>query len=86
MVADFNTKELVDSAGAFWVLGGSLKGVMTARAKWAFAERRDANGFISANGGELVGFERAIEAAYEDMYQDTKMIRMKRKEMKKMKM
>ncbi len=38
--------------------------------------------FIKENGGELITFEEAIKAAYEYMYQDTKMIRKKRKIMK----
>jgi len=85
-VGDFNTKELIDGEQAVWVLGGSVKGVMTGRAKWAFGDKAAAEKFIVANGGEVVDFEAAINAAYEDMYKDTRMIRKKRQEMKKMKM
>ncbi len=85
-VGDFNTKELIDAEQAVWVLGGSVKGVMTGRAKWAFASKPEAEKFIGANGGEMVDFEAAINAAYEDMYKDTRMIRKKRQEMKQMKM
>ena len=85
-VADFNSKALVGAEEATWVVGGGVKGVMTGRAKWAFVIKTDAEKFISTNGGEIVGFEEAAQAAYEDMYKDTKMIRMKRQEMKKMKM
>lgn len=84
-VGDFNSKELTDAEAATWVLGGSVKGVMTRRAKWAFADKPAAEKFAAENGGELVDFEAAINAAYQDMYQDTRMIRMKRQEMKKMK-
>lgn len=84
-VGDYNTKELIDAESATWVMGGSVKGVMTGRAKWAFADKAAAEKFIAANGGELVDFEAAINAAYQDMYQDTRMIRMRRQEMKKMK-
>ncbi|HSH12620.1 MAG TPA: nitrous oxide reductase accessory protein NosL [Desulfurivibrionaceae bacterium] len=85
-VGDFNTKELIDAEAAIWVLGGGVKGVMTGRAKWAFADKAAAEKFMAENGGEAVDFEAAVNAAYQDMYQDTRMIRMKRQEMKKMKM
>jgi len=84
-VGDFDSKELIDAEQAFWVVGGSKPGVMTARAKWAFKSEAAAKGFSAANGGELVGFDGAIKAAYEDLYKDTQMIRNKRKA-KKMKM
>ena len=84
-VGDYNTKKLIDAEKAFWVIGGSKTGVMTKRAKWAFGKKEDAEKFISENGGNLAVFDEALKSAYEDMYQDTKMIREKRK-MKKMKM
>jgi copper chaperone NosL len=78
-VADYDSKELLDVDKAVWVLGGSKKGVMTAQAKWAFTDRGAAERFVKANGGSLVSFDEAIKAAYDDMYQDTKMIRELRK-------
>lgn len=84
-VGDFNSKELLDAEKATWVLGGKKMGVMTRRAKWAFADKAAAEKFVAAQGGELVSFEQAVEAAYVDMYKDTQKIRTKRK-MKKMKM
>ncbi|MCX7613219.1 MAG: nitrous oxide reductase accessory protein NosL [Caldimicrobium sp.] len=83
LVADYNTKKLIDAERAYWVIGGSIKGVMTKRAKWAFEKKEDALAFIQRNGGKLGNFEEAIKAAYEDMYEDTKMIRERRK-MKRM--
>ncbi|MFA7060787.1 MAG: nitrous oxide reductase accessory protein NosL [Pedobacter sp.] len=74
-VADYNSKAIIDADDAFWVLGGNKKGVMTNKAKWAFAEQSAAKKFIQANGGSIVTFDEAIKAAYEDMYLDTKMIR-----------
>jgi len=84
-VGDYNTKKLIDAEKACWVIGGSKMGVMTKRAKWAFEKQEDAEKFIKENGGKLASFDEAIKASYEDMYEDTKMIREKRK-MKKMKM
>lgn len=74
-VADYDSKELVDADKAVWVMGGSKKGVMTGQAKWAFASSEAAARFIKANGGRIVSFDDAIKGAYDDMYQDTKMIR-----------
>jgi len=86
-VADFQTKQLVDAEKATWVVGGSKMGVMTKRAKWAFAERDAAEAFVKQFGGEITDFNTAIKAAFEDMYEDVQMIREKRriKRMKKIK-
>lgn len=79
LVADYGTKELVDASKAIWVIGGDKPGVMTARAKWAFQKRGDAEQFIKENGGTLASYEEALTAAYEDMRADTEMVREKRK-------
>lgn len=78
-VADYDSKELLDAEKAVWVLGGSKKGVMTAHPKWAFADRGAAEQFTRVHGGNIAGFDEAIKAAYDDMYQDTRMIREFRK-------
>ncbi len=85
LVGDYKEKGLIDAEKAFWVMGGSKMGVMTQRAKWAFRTKEDAERFIAENGGKMVSFEEAMKSAYEDMYDDTKMIRERRK-MKRMKM
>jgi hypothetical protein len=54
--------------------------------KWAFEKRLDAEAFIKTNGGVLATFDDAIKAAYNDMYEDTKMIREKRNMMKQKQM
>ncbi len=78
-VGDYDKKMLIDAEKAFWVVGGSKMGVMTKKAKWAFASSEQAEQFKGVNGGELANFDQVIKAAYEDMYADTKMIRDKRK-------
>jgi len=83
MVADYGTKKLIDAEKALWVIGGSVQGIMTKNAKWAFENKADAEKFIKQNGGSIATFDQAIKQAYDEMYQDTKMIRDKRK-MKKM--
>jgi copper chaperone NosL len=82
-VADYNTKELINAETATWVIGGKKSGVMTRNAKWAFAKKEDAEKFRMENGGRIAGFDEAMEAAYKDLGDDTKMIREKRKMMKK---
>lgn len=84
-VADFNKRQLIDAEKAVWVVGGNKPGVMSKRGKWAFENKVDAEAFIKTNQGKLVSFEEAMKMAYEDMYEDTKMIREKRKH-KQMKM
>ena len=79
LAGDYNTGKLIDAEKAVWVIGGKKPGVMTMRAKWAFDTERAADDFIKQNGGEKGDFERAIEAAYNDMYRDTRMIRERRK-------
>ncbi len=81
-VADYSTKKLIDAETAHWVTGGDKMGVMTRRAKWAFASEADARAFIAAHGGSAAEFEAAVQAAFEDMYADLQMIREKRKKMR----
>ncbi len=78
-VADYFSGELTDAETAYWVLGGDKPGVMTRRAKWAFGRKTDAEEFVSKNGGEIASFDEALKASYEDMYNDSKMIRVKKK-------
>lgn len=81
-VGDYNTRELIDAEKAFWVIGGAKQGVMTRQPKWAFVKEEAAQKFIKENGGTPATFEQAMKAAYDDMYQDTKMLREKRKMMR----
>jgi len=83
-VADYGTKNLIDAEKAYWVIGGKKPGVMTKRAKWAFADQKAAAAFIKENEGQLASFDEAMKATYEDMYTDTKMIRERRAKKKMM--
>ncbi len=84
-VGDFSGKQLIDAEKAVWVVGGSKPGVMSKRGKWAFEGKDGAELFMKTNQGKIASFEEVMKTAYEDMYEDTKMIRAKRKE-KRMKM
>lgn len=79
LVGDFFTKQLIDAETASWVVEGNKPGVMSKRGKWAFATKESAEGFLATNGGRLATFEQAIKMAYDDMYEDTMMIRLRRK-------
>jgi copper chaperone NosL len=85
-VGDYNHKGLIDAETAVWIIGGNKPGVMTKNAKWAFANKADADKYRQENGGRIATFDEALEAAYKDLAADTKMIREKRKMMKTKKM
>jgi copper chaperone NosL len=55
---------------------------MSKRGKWAFGQKENAENFIKSNGGTLASFDEVMRASYNDMYEDTKMIREKRKMIK----
>ncbi|MFP4347434.1 MAG: nitrous oxide reductase accessory protein NosL [Desulfococcaceae bacterium] len=81
-VGAYDTEKLIDAENACWVIGGDKMGVMTARAKWAFETKADADAFMEEHGGKPATFEDAMKAAFEDMYQDVQMIRKKRQMMR----
>lgn len=66
LVADRRSRILVDATNAYWTIGGSRRGVMTSRAKWAFGKREDALAFMDENGGTLATWEEALDAARKD--------------------
>ena len=78
-VGDYDTEKQIDADTAYWVIGGDIMGVMTARAKWAFESKDRADKFMKKHGGRPANFREVIKTAFEDMYQDTLMIRKKRK-------
>lgn len=81
-VGDYGTHKQIAAESAFWVIGGDKPGVMTARAKWAFETKADADRFIEAHGGEHADIDAVMKAAFEDMYQDTLMIQKKQRMIK----
>jgi len=81
-VGDYNSKMQIEAENAYWVIGGSKMGVMTARAKWAFESKESADAFMKQYGGRPATFDEVMKAAFEDMYEDTLMIQKKRKMMR----
>jgi nitrous oxide reductase accessory protein NosL len=78
-VGEYDGGKLIDAERAYWVIGGDKPGVMTKRAKWAFETREKAEAFVKASGGKVSVMDEAFKAAFEDMYEDTKMIIERRK-------
>jgi nitrous oxide reductase accessory protein NosL len=66
VVADLNSKKLIDAEKTVWVIGGSKKGVMTKTAKWAFAKTEDADAFIKKHGGKPATYKEALALAEKD--------------------
>ncbi|HET6365514.1 MAG TPA: nitrous oxide reductase accessory protein NosL [Nitrospirota bacterium] len=69
LVADRDTRTLIDAEKAIWVIGGKKRGVMTQQPKWAFQTKSDAEAFIKTNGGKIVSFEEALTATREELVQ-----------------
>jgi copper chaperone NosL len=76
-------KPLVEVGKATFLIGSSIKGVMTKRSKVAYGSTEAAKASQAVNGGELDDFDKALLAAYSDMAQDVSMIRKMREERRK---
>jgi len=69
-VADMTSKKLVDADKAFWVVSAGKPGVMTRNAKWAFADKAEAEAWAKQNSGTVVSFDEAMRSSYLDMHED----------------
>jgi copper chaperone NosL len=76
-------KPLVEVGKASFLIGSSIKGVMTKRSKVAYSDEAALKASKAANGGEQGNFDAALLAAYTDMAQDVSMIRKNREERRK---
>ncbi len=70
MVGDFTTHQLIDAEKAYWVIGGKKEGTMSSRGKWAFATKKGASVFITANGGRHATYQKVLKVSFEDLYTD----------------
>jgi copper chaperone NosL len=66
-VGDYDTRKLIDAKTAVWVIGGKKRGVMTAVAKWAFADKKRAEKFIKVNGGSQATFDEVVKATEKEL-------------------
>jgi len=78
-----DVKPLVEVDKATFLVGSSIKGVMTKRSKVAYGGAEAAKAAQAGNGGELANFDQALLAAYTDMANDVSMIRKMRAERRK---
>jgi nitrous oxide reductase accessory protein NosL len=60
-------KPLIDAEKARYLIGSSIKGVMTKRSKVAYLTAEAAEASLVANGGDVVDFDKALLAAYTDV-------------------
>ncbi len=63
LVADRDTRTLIEAEKAVWVMGGKKRGVMTGEPKWAFQAKEAAEVFIKEYGGKLVTWTEVLAAA-----------------------
>jgi nitrous oxide reductase accessory protein NosL len=66
-------KPLIDAEKASYLVGSSLKGVMTRRSKVAYRTQEAAETAKAANGGEILDFDKALLAAYTDIAESVSM-------------
>lgn len=68
--ADFGVtgepKPLIEASAVTYLIGSSLRAVMSPVSKYAFAQRSTAETVKSDAGGELASFEQAVAASLED--------------------
>lgn len=69
-VGDYTTEKLIDAKSAVWVINAKKRGVMSAVAKWAFADKAEADAYIKKNGGKLATWDEALAAACEEQKSD----------------
>ena len=72
LVADRDSRTLVEAEKAIWVLGGEKRGVMTEQPTWAFQSTEGAEAFIKTNGGKIVTWVEALAAAREELSRKTR--------------
>lgn len=66
LVADRESRMLLEVEKAIWVTGGTKRGVMTEQPTWAFHSKEAAEAFIKANGGRIAAWAEALAAAREE--------------------
>ena len=65
-VVDVTSLKLVEAKSAFYVVGSNVRGTMSKTSSYAFALEKDAQAFMSQNGGRIVSFDEAYAIASED--------------------
>ncbi len=82
-VVDVTSLKFIDAKNATYVVGSSVKGTMTMKSKYAFANKADAQKFAKKFGGEVVSFDKAYAIASKAFAKEKKMISKKQAMMAK---
>ena len=77
-VVDTASLKLINAKDAFYVVGSSKKGTMSAISKYAFLKKDDAVAFVKEFGGKIHNFDEALEIAKRSMKKDDTNIDKKR--------
>jgi len=72
LVADRESRTLLEVEKAIWVMGGGKRGVMTALPTWAFQSKEGAEAFMKVHGGKIVTWAEALAAAREEATRNTR--------------
>ncbi|MDD2451049.1 MAG: nitrous oxide reductase accessory protein NosL [Sulfurovum sp.] len=83
-VVDVNSLKFIDAKKAYYVVGSSQRGTMSMTSKYAFAQKAEAEAFVSLYGGEVTDFDGALQKALQDFQNDVNMVEQKRDKMRKM--
>jgi len=82
-VVDVTSLKFIDAKSATYVVGSSVKGTMTMKSKYAFANKADAQKFAKKFGGKIVSFDEAYTIASKAFEKEKKMISKKQAKMAK---
>ena len=67
LVADRDTRDLLEAEKAVWVKGGKKRGVMTQRPTWAFSTKAAGEAFIRQYGGEIATWNEVLADARQEV-------------------
>ena len=82
-VVDVKSLKFIDVKSATYVVGSSIKGTMTMKSKYAFANKKDADKFAKKFGGKVMNFDKAYAIALKAYVKEKKMISKKQANMAK---
>lgn len=67
VAAYLNPAEMLETERAWFVVGSTAPGTMTAVSKIAFGEKKEAVAFAARYGGRVVGFKDALDTARKEV-------------------
>jgi nitrous oxide reductase accessory protein NosL len=81
LAVDVTSSKFVDAKKAYYVVGSSVAGTMSATSQYAFAKVEDAITFMNTYGGEVKSFDETYQMTLKDFAKDIAMIHDKRSTM-----